>query len=200
MYHVNSIWKLKTRYVIKNILYKNKCRWIIGTCFISRGAEREFPLTYSGNILTYFLSPFSFYSCHKLLLFQRVICSSVARFRHLHFPYVLLTTSIHPELTVIIRTLKVFSSEIRPCVALVWTDVSKEHITSICRVTRIWFLLVRSGDAAQYVRRRQPLATAPPQLCLSVTVELLLTTAWSNILLINLPIEENYARIMHFKD
>jgi hypothetical protein len=62
-------------------------------------------------------------------------------------------------------------------VALVTTNILEEHIASIFRIRR---LLNPHGEDMPYdTWRREPLATAPPQLSLSVTVELLLMIAIS---------------------
>jgi hypothetical protein len=50
--------------------------------------------------------------------------------------------------------------------SLVRPDVSEEHIALTFRVKRV--LLVRSEDVPHDGRIREPLATAPPQSCLSL--------------------------------
>jgi hypothetical protein len=54
------------------------------------------------------------------------------------------------------------------------TDVSQDYIAYIIRITNLGFFPARSKDMPHDGRRREPLAKAPPQSCLSVNVELLL--------------------------
>jgi hypothetical protein len=50
------------------------------------------------------------------------------------------------------------------------TDISEEHFASVFRVTR----LARGEDVPYDGRRREPHATAPPQPCRPVTLQLLM--------------------------
>jgi hypothetical protein len=55
--------------------------------------------------------------------------------------------------------------------SIVRTDVSEKHIASIFKVNN-WFFLVRREDVPHEGRGREPLATVPPFLCLSVAVKI----------------------------
>jgi hypothetical protein len=50
------------------------------------------------------------------------------------------------------------------------TDVSEERIASVFSATILRVLPARRGDVPHDGRRREPLLTAGPQLCLAVTV------------------------------
>jgi hypothetical protein len=54
------------------------------------------------------------------------------------------------------------------------TDLSKGDITSIFRVTRLWFFPACSEVMPHYTRHRELLVTAPPKSCLFLTLESLL--------------------------
>jgi hypothetical protein len=86
---------------------------------------------------------------------------------------------------------KMWSSGMWRRVALVRTTNVPEEYVSIFRVTKLWFFPARSEDLPHDWPRREPLATAPPQLCLFVTVELLVKNCYffGNVL-IDLPIEQ----------
>jgi hypothetical protein len=55
-------------------------------------------------------------------------------------------------------------------VALVRSDVLEEHTASIFRITRLLNLPPSQWDMTQDGQRREPLATAPTQSSLSITV------------------------------
>jgi hypothetical protein len=59
------------------------------------------------------------------------------------------------------------------------------------QVMRLWMFSARIEDIPHDERRREPLATVSPQLCFSVTVELLLMDrCFVECVLVSLPIEE----------